>query len=198
MLTVSRRGFLALGGTGAAVLAGCGGEVDPRAEGDDPELLDAALEAEAGLEAAYGNLSGGAVAAGAGAEVVKRSRDASAERQQELGRLGAGEPTGDGSTAAAGTGLESVEPAANAAIAAYREAARLLSTTEGRSTTMGFLAQVAAELAAIRGLFGADQAPEAFVTGGTEKPFEAAAEETTTTSTTSTSTTDSTTSTDEQ
>ncbi len=59
---------------------------------------------------------------------------------------------------------------------------------------MGFLAQVAAELAAIRGLFGEDQVPEAFVTGGEEPPFQAAPPETTTTSTTTSSTT----STDEQ
>src|SRR5918996_3411443 len=56
MQTVSRRGFLVIGGTGAAgaVLAGCGGsEDDPRAEGRDPELLVAALAAGTALGDAY-------------------------------------------------------------------------------------------------------------------------------------------------
>ncbi|MET0730599.1 MAG: hypothetical protein ABWZ03_05350, partial [Solirubrobacterales bacterium] len=56
MQTVSRRGFLVIGGTGAAgaVLAGCGGSVDdPRDEGRDPELLAAALAAETALGDAY-------------------------------------------------------------------------------------------------------------------------------------------------
>ena len=194
MLTVSRRGLFALGGTGAAVvLAGCGSEDDPRAEGNDQELLDNAMAAESGLQAAYDSTAGGVEGGRAGAEVVNHSRDASSERQQELGRLGAGGTPGGGSSAT-GTGLEATETAANAAIAAYRQCAGLLPSAEDRATTMGFLAQVAAELAAIRGLFGEDQAPEAFVTGGEEPPFQAAPPETTTTSTTTSSTT----STDEQ
>jgi hypothetical protein len=192
MLTVSRRGLLALGGTGVAtVLAGCGSEPDPRAEGDDQQLLTNAYAAEVDLQTAYDTLSRGGVGGDDSATVIARSQRASSERQAELGKLGAsaGQSQSDGGSAdGADTGLGLTEAAANAAIAAYRQCAGLLPEAADRATTMGFLAQVAAELAAIRGLFGKDQAPEAFVTGGSEQPFVAAAE-TTTTSTTSTSTT---------
>lgn len=188
MLTVSRRGLFALGGTGAAAgLAGCSGQADPRADANDPQLLDAALEAEAALGATYDSLSAPQFAGGDGARVAARCGDASTRRQQELAKLGASQPTGGGTTAGGST-LEAITANANAAIAAYRQGARLLATTDLRSTNAGFLAQVAAELATIRGLFGADQAPAAFVTGATAKPFQGEAT-TSTTSTTSTSTT---------
>jgi hypothetical protein len=193
MLTVSRRGLLALGGTGAAtVLAGCGSEPDPRAESDDQQLLTNAYAAEVDLQTAYDALARDAGAGDDSASVIGRSQRASSERQAELGSLGASagqSQSNAGSADGADTGLGPSEAAANAAIAAYRQCAGLLPEAADRATTMGFLAQVAAELAAIRGLFGADQVPEAFVTGGSEPPFVAEAQETTTTSTTSTSTT---------
>ena len=43
MSTVTRRGLLTLAPAGAVVLAGCGSQADPRADADDPQLLDAAL-----------------------------------------------------------------------------------------------------------------------------------------------------------
>jgi hypothetical protein len=187
MLTVSRRGLFAIGGTGAAAaLAGCGGAVDERDDADDNQLLDSALEAEAALGAAYGALSGPEVSSGQGAQVRKSCQSNSQKRQQELESLGASQPTG-GATGSGGGGLDPTVTAANAAIAAYRQGARLLGVTDQRATSTGFLAQVAAELAALRGLFGEDQAPVAFVTGDAQRPLQAAA--TTTTSTTSSSTT---------
>ena len=57
MRRVSRRGLFALGGTSAAVLAGCGA-ADPRADASDPEPLDAALKAEAALGSTLRSLSG--------------------------------------------------------------------------------------------------------------------------------------------
>ena len=198
MLTVSRRGLFAIGGTGAAVvLTGCGSAVSERDDADDAEVLDGALEAEAALGATYDGLSGPEVSSGPGAQVLKRCQADSKKRQAELSSLGASQPTGGDTAGAAGSGLEPAVSSANAAIAAYRQGARLLGETQQRATCTSYLAQVAAELASIRGLFGEDQAPVAFVTGETQKPFEAAA--TTTTSTTSTPTTSTTsTSTDSQ
>ena len=125
MLTVSRRGLFALGGTSAAVLAGCGGAADPRADASDPELLDAALEAEAALGSTYDSLSGPQFS-GDGAQVVSSCKAASTKRQQELTKLGASQPTGGGPTGGGST-LEAITASANPAIAAYRQGARLLA-----------------------------------------------------------------------
>ena len=160
MLTVSRRGLFAIGGTGAAVvLTGCGSAVSERDDADDAELLDGALEAEAALGATYDGLSGPEVSSGPGAQVLKRCQADSKKRQAELASLGASQPTGGDTAGAAGSGLEPAVSSANAAIAAYRQGARLLGETEQRATCTSYLAQVAAELASIRGLFGEDQAP---------------------------------------
>jgi len=196
MLTVSRRGLFAIGGTGAAaVLTGCGGAVSERDDADDAGVLDGALESEAALGATYDALTGSEVSSGQGAQVLKRCQADSKKRQSELSSLGASQPTG-GDTGGSGSGLDPAVTAGNAAIAAYRQGARLLGDEEQRRTSTSYLAQVAAELAALRGLFGEDQAPVAFVTGGAEKPFQAAA--TTTTSTTSSTTSTTSTSTDAQ
>ncbi len=64
--------------------------------------------------------------------------------------------------------------AENAAIAAYREAAGPLSTSELRGTAIAFAAAVAAELAVMQGFAGADQVPGPFVTGGEQEPYVAA------------------------
>ena len=198
MLTVSRRGLFAIGGTGAAaVLTGCGSAVSERDDSDDTQLLDGALEAEAALGAPTTASRAPRSHPDRVREVLKRCQADSKKRQAELSSLGASQPTGGDTAGPGGSGLEPAVSSANAAIAAYRQGARLLGETEQRATSTAFLAQVAAELASIRGLFGEDQAPVAFVTGETQKPFEAAA--TTTTSTTSTPTTSTTsTSTDSQ
>ncbi len=159
MSTLSRRGFLILGGTGAAgvALAGCGAEEDPRAEGDDPELLDAAIEAEG----VYG-LAAGASADQQGVSdlIVEQSRG----RVKELSSLGSSQVT-------AGSGSDDVVTGAEEAIAAYRQIARLASTEELRTAGTRFLAQVAAELAAVLELEGEDPVPYPFVTGLTEPPL---------------------------
>src|SRR5262245_46367856 len=60
MLSVSRRGLIALGGTGAAglVLAGCGDAADRRADASQSDLLAAQGEAETALAAAYRQAAG--------------------------------------------------------------------------------------------------------------------------------------------
>ncbi len=165
----SRRGFIALAGTGTAglVLASCGEEDDPRADGRDPELLSAALGAETALQSAYGG--GGLAAITPAADVLSLQED----RISELGDLGAEE----GEAPAAGDVIE----ASNAAIAAYRELAGIGSSTEVRAAGTQGVAEIAAVLAALNLDQGSDAAPSAFVTGGSEPPYEAEDETTSTT-----------------
>lgn len=187
MPNLTRRGLLVLGGTGAAgvVLAGCGKESDPRAEGRDGELLSKAADAEVALGDLYDAISNDSQSD----PVIAQFRDASSDRQDELKQLGAetsGAPSAtEGNTVASADTVAAIA-AAGTAIAAYREGAGLLSTTELRGPATRFLTQVAAELATLRGLAGDDQSPVAFVTGGKEEPYVAADVDESTTSTTST------------
>ncbi len=175
MQTLTRRGLLVLGGTGAAgaVLAACGETDDRRDQGDDAELLAAALAAETALADAYAG-AGGAQPPVDERELLGTYRDASNARIDELTTLtedAGGETTGSASAA------DGVPGAAEGAIAAYRAAAGPLSTPELRATAISFLVAVAAELATLVELEGGDAAPEAFVTGGAETPYEASEED---------------------
>ena len=181
MSTLSRRGFLVLGGSGAAgvALGGCGSEEDPRGEGRDPELLGDAIAAET----AYG---AGAKAFADQQGVSQLIDDQSSARVDELKSLSKGEATAPGDSSA-----ENVNEAAQAAIVAYRSLARFGSTEELRMSATRFVAQVAGELAAVRELGGDDEVPYAFVTGLPEPPLQSADDAPsaeTTTSTTSTTT----------
>jgi hypothetical protein len=195
MQTVSRRGFLVIGGTGAAgaVLAGCGGsEDDPRAEGRDPELLAAALAAETALGEAYA-VGGEGGPAPREREAIESFIAASRKRAEQLTGLleEAGGQPAEAPSPAPGTELEQ----ADATIAAYRAAAGPLSTAQLRGTAIAFLAAVAAELSVLSGFIGEDRVPRAFVTGAEAEPYLAADEdsadeqsETTTTETDQTTT----------
>lgn len=178
MSTISRRGFLALGATGAAgvAVAGCGTEEDPRGEGRDGELLGAALAAESALTEAYQAARGELPAPAR--DVLNRARNASADRSAEL--EGLVEEVGGSAGDAPGvetSGVEGAVAAANLAIAAYREAAGLLSTAELRRTATSSLAQVAGEQETLRILGGEEPAPQAFVTGFDEPPLGSTEEE---------------------
>ena len=157
----TRRGFLVLGGGGAAAVAlgACGAEEDPRGEGEDPELIATAIVAEN----AYG-LAARAFAdqQGVSAEIGRQSK----ARRQELESLEQDEGGG------AQTDSENVNEAALAAIAGYRQLARLSSTEDLRTTATQFMSQVAGELAALRELQGDDEVPYSFVTGLEEPPLE--------------------------
>jgi hypothetical protein len=163
---LSRRGFLAVGGSAgaAAALGACGGAAEPRAEGDDGELLRAALAVESDYAAA-GRAS--ADQQGVSAAIEK----ASAQRREEL------EAAAEDAGAEIGEVTPQDGPAtelAMAAIVAYREGARRLSTEELRTTATQFAAQVAGELAALNELDGEDPIPYAFVTGLDEPPLQSA------------------------
>ena len=179
MPSLSRRGFIALGGTGAAglVLASCGEEDDPRAEGRDGELLSAALGAETTLQGAYDD---DGLAGITPAKDVLSLQD---ERISQLGELGAEE--------AEAPDVSDVVDASDAAIAAYRELAGLGSSTEVRAAGTQGVAEIAAVLAAINIEQRKDPAPNAFVTGGADDPYEPEVDEPTkATSTTEATTTE--------
>jgi hypothetical protein len=200
MLTVSRRGFLALGGTGAAgvALAACGTAADPRADASPDQLTAAEASAETALAAAY---AAAASAFGQGEEraTLEDFAAAAAKRAGEFGggSAQAGEtPTPDGGPDSP-EALDGAIRAANSAIAAHREAAGLLDAVDGRTLASSSMIACAAELAAVNHFAGKPEAPLAFVTGGNQAPYEAAAETTSTTSSTST-TSESTSTTTEQ
>ena len=190
MRSVSRRGFLVLGGTGAtgAVLAACGSAAEPREEGRDPDLLGAAYTAETALGATYGAAAEGS--SGAEATEIDRYRAASDTRAEELSSLAAdaGAEPADGESG--GSDVAAAIAAADGAVGAYREASGLLSSTELRTTATADLAEVAAELAGLRLIVGDDPVPTAFVTGGAERPLQSTVGETTSSTTSTTSTTD--------
>ncbi|HEY8001747.1 MAG: hypothetical protein ACHQJ5_09435 [Vicinamibacteria bacterium] len=200
MLTVSRRGFLALGGTGAAgvALAACGTAADPRADASADQLTEAEASAETALAAAYG-AAASALAQGEERAALEDFAAAAAKRAGEFGggSAQAGEtPPADGGPDSP-EALDGAIRAANKAIAAHREAAGLLDAVDGRTLASSSMIACAAELAAVSHFAGKPEAPLAFVTGGTEAPFESATE-TEATTTSSTSTTSESTSTTEQ
>lgn len=185
MPKLTRRGLLAVGGAGAAGLAvaGCGTEDDPRAEGRDGEILDSAATAEASLGAIYDGADAGAE----GNAALQQFRDASSARLDELDKLGATAADAADSEVTVDAAIAAADPA----IAAYREGAGFLSSTDMRATVTAFLAQISSEQATLRGLLGDDQSPRPFVTGLKEDPYVATDdnEDTTTSSTTSSSST---------
>jgi hypothetical protein len=172
MPTLTRRGLIVLGGTGAAgaVLAACGAESEERDSADDAGLLSAAYDAESALTATYTALvedsSGDELAT---LESFQRTSRARAEELRTLAADAGAEPAG-GETPSE-PGLAGAIAAAESAIAAYRDATGLLSTEDDRATAIANLAAVAAELAAVRALDGADPVPFAFVTGGDVPPL---------------------------
>jgi hypothetical protein len=178
MPTLSRRGLLALGGSGAAgaVLAACGESADPREEGDDEALVAAEAEAEARLAAAY-TTAAGTLAPGPERAAVESFAAAAGDRAAEL----AGDPSGAAAPPGPDGGPDSPEALAaainlaNAAIAAHRAAVTGLDETAARALATSSLAACAAELAAVSGFAGEPEAPRAFVTGGEEEPYEGAA-----------------------
>ena len=200
MLSISRRGFLAAGGTGAAglALAACGKTADQRDDAPQEDLTSAQLQAELALSTAYKTA---ATAAGKGSEqtALEAFAKAASARADEL-RSSAAAATG-GQAQAPDGGPDSAEAlggaahAANAAIAAHRRAAGLLTDSAGRATASSYLVACAAELAAVNDFAGKPEVPSPFVTGGSEAPYESVITTSTTTSTTNTGSTTSTTST---
>ncbi len=175
MLTISRRGFLALGGSGAAgaALAACGSEEDPREEGRDGELLAAALVAESGVEAAAEAERDAADLAPGLGPVLERIAEQSTARLERLRMLAAdaGAPQPE-PAAEPPAGVDLRQPL-NEAIVAYREAAGLLSSAESRRFASASLAGAAAGQAGLNVVDGDEASPRPFATGADEEPLTA-------------------------
>jgi hypothetical protein len=194
MLTLTRRGLLVLGGSGAAgaVLAGCGEATEPREDADPEALARAEAEAEANLSGAY--VLASQVTAGGQRATLKRFATAAKRRATQFGPPPPSPPDPDGGPDAP-EALSACVNLANAAIAAHLDAAGLLDEISGRALASSSLAAVAAELAVVNGFAGHPEAPDSFVTGGPEKPYESTDEpdsgdsETTSPTTTETETT---------
>lgn len=202
MLTVSRRGLLALGGTGAAgvVLSACGAVADQREDASQEELLTAEIDAELALAGAY-RQAGAAFGSGEEGATFDDFAAAAEKRAAELRSFasdsssGSGGPPPDGGPDAP-EALSAAANLANDAIAAHRQGAGLLDQVDTRALASASLVACAAELAAVNHFAGNPEAPEAFVTGGEAEPHEAA--ESTTSSTTTSSTTSTTSTTESQ
>ncbi len=194
MPSVTRRGLLVLGGTGAAgvVLAGCGSAEEPRDESDTEQLTAAEAEAEANLSGAYA--AAAQVASGKQrADALESFAEAAKQRSAEFGDVSP-PPAPDGGPDEP-EALSACQHLANEAIAAHLQAARLIDEVEDRALATSSLAACAAELAAVNGFAGEPEVPSAFVTGGPEEPLQSfdrpdSGDESSTTSSTSSSTTD--------
>jgi hypothetical protein len=194
MLTVSRRGLLVLGGTGAAgvALAACGQAADPRADASQGDLLQAELDAEVALAAAY-KLAATTLRPGAERTALEDFAAAADKRAEQLRGLapdanaGSQTPPPDGGPDSA-EAVAATARLANSAIAAHNQAAGLLNSVETRALASSALAACAAELAAVNHFSGKPEVPHSFVTGGEQPPYESSTAETTSTTSSSTST----------
>lgn len=191
---IRRRGFLVLGAGGAAgLLAACGKEVAEPSSSRDVDLLNDALAGETNATSALEDAI--KLAHGADLETIKALRDqasANADRVQgQLSKLNAAS-TGASNPPQAST----LEDALNAAIdqtgsavEAYRTGAGLFTTEELKSVAMQLVVADGARLAMLNELLGQDEAPYAFVTGGTEPPYQSVEPDTATSTTSTTSST---------
>ena len=190
-----RRGFLVLGASGGAagLLAACGKEIAEPSSERDVSLLSDALVGETNATSALSDAL--KLAKGSEAETVKALRDqasANADRvQAQLSKLDA-QPSGDFQQETASSldaALNAAIEQTDAAVEAYRSGAGLFTTEELKSDAIQLAIADGARLAMVNQLLGKDEAPYAFVTGGTEPPSQSIEAEDTTTSTTSTATT---------
>jgi hypothetical protein len=165
------------GGGAIAALSACGESIEEPSTERDVELLNAALAAEATVAGMYEDLP---ATAGPDAEVFDAFAEQAASQVEQLTSAiedAGGTPSeGNGSPPEAESAVEALALALNPAIAAYHEAAGDLSTPELNRLILELMAANAAQLAALRGILGEQQAPEPFVTGLDEPPLVATEE----------------------
>jgi hypothetical protein len=177
-MPITRRRLLASSGAGLAgagavtLLAACGtDEEEPSAE-RDAELLNTALEAQTTVSQLYGDAEGLAGPDAQAIDAFGKEADDQLRRLRESIEGAGGTPSDTAAEAPqAESPLEAIALALTNAIGAYRAAVGDLSTSSLRATVLELGATDAAQLAAVRGLLGEDQAPVAFVTGLDEPPL---------------------------
>ena len=165
-------------GGAAAALAACGGDDSPEPSAErDTELLQQALDAQATLLGVTRFAETQRLAGRIGAAVALFAEQA-ADHVDEISTLiedAGGEALVEESEAPdAESAVEAIAIALEDAVAAGHDIVADLSTVDSRRTIYAVIADDAAQLAAVRGVLGEDQAPVAFVTGGSEPPLTAA------------------------
>jgi hypothetical protein len=178
-MPITRRRLLAtsgagLAGTGAVtLLAACGtDEEEPSAE-RDAELLNTALEAQATVAQLYSDTPASQEGSTARAlDTFSKEADDQLRRLRESIEGAGGTPSDTAADAPqAESQLEALALALTTAIGAYNAAVGDLSSSSLRATVLELGVADAAQLAAIHGLLGEEQAPTAFVTGLDEAPL---------------------------
>jgi hypothetical protein len=177
--TIRRRGFLALGGAGAAagLLAACGTEAEEPSAERDVDRLSAALVGEENSVAALGLAADAASGAERGEiETLREQASRNASRLQdalsELDATAEGDFGGVDDGAGVDAALDAAVAETNRAVAALRLGAGQLSSEDLRATATELAADDGARLAELSLMLGENPAPYAFVTGESESPAE--------------------------
>jgi hypothetical protein len=175
-MSITRRRLFAVSGAGgaAAVLAACGTAEEEASPERDVDLLQAALDAQGAVERLYRTATKQSLDTDARAAVkafAVTAKDHVDRLRKEIEGAG-GTPAASPADVPAGENvLDALSVALTEAIAAYHDAVGELSSAPLRRTVYELLAADAAQLAALRGLLGEEQAPEPFVTGSDERPL---------------------------
>jgi hypothetical protein len=177
-MSITRRRLFAVSGAGlagagaTAVLSACGTEEEEPSAERDVELLNTVLAAQGTVATMYEELPAAAGPGGETLDVFGEEAAAQVERLTTAIEGAGGTPTdADESPPEGESATEALAQAVRLAIAACHDAAGELSTPELNATVLELVAVDAAQLAALRGLLGEQQAREAFVTGLEEPPL---------------------------
>jgi hypothetical protein len=174
-LIAASGGTVAAGGA-VAVLSACGSSREEPSDSRDVELLQPALDAETKVANLYRIAARQPLeprALDAVESFGKRANEQVGLLEDAITGAGGSPAPPSGGNPAAENVLEALTLGLNDAIAAYNASVGGLSTPELRHTVFELMSTDAAQLAAIDGLLGSEQAPEPFVTGGKEPPLTA-------------------------
>jgi hypothetical protein len=179
-MSITRRRLFAVSGAGlagggaAAVLSACGTEEEEPSAERDVELLNAVVAAQASVAELYKTALAQRLESDADAAIEAFDFEAGRQlaRVREAIQGAGGTPAdADENPPEAESVVEALTVALRLAIAACHDAAGELSTPELNRTVLELVATDAAQLAALRGLLGEEQAREPFVTGLDEPPL---------------------------
>jgi hypothetical protein len=171
---IARGAGLAAAGS-AVVLAGCGGTGrEERTADRDVDLLQRVLESEATLASVYEIAADQALdpeVAGAVERFGAGIREHIALLGERIAAAGGTPDETPGSPPAAESAVEAIRIALEQSIATAHDVVGGLSTADARRSVYRVMITDSGQLAAIRGVLGEPQVPEAFVTGRPDPPL---------------------------